>query len=153
MDGAYYYGEVDDADGAVLIAETAGTPDKSSVTIGSIKLKVKSNAITTTEAISLSEISVLDDAEEVYEIDDASDINITINAISNSETETEAAEEQSKNENTNENIGKLNTYNSASTANQSAPYTGVEDVAPIIFAVTVIAIVAFIGIIKYREIK
>ncbi len=36
------------SDGAMLIAENVGEPDSSSVTIGSIKLKVKDSAITTT---------------------------------------------------------------------------------------------------------
>ena len=133
----------------MLIAENVGEPDTSSVTLGSIKLKVKDTAITTTETISLTDVNVLDEAEETYEIDDATDVSITINAVSSSGGNTN----KKSSTNTNTETDKENTYNPSTTANQSAPYTGVEDVMPIIFAVAVITIIAFIGIIKYRDIK
>ena len=143
--GIYYYGEVDDANGATLIAETYGDPVKSSTSIGTIKLKVKKDVSSSTETITISSISVID-AEENYDLSEEASVKLTINT-ENSTNDESKNDSQVGNKNANNNQQK------ATTSNEPAPYTGVKEVTPIIFVVGIIATMAFIRFIKYKDIK
>ena len=136
-------GEVEDANGLILIGETIGDPVKSSQTIGSIQFKVKKDA-SSTESITLSSLSVIDPSFDDYEIEAEPTAKIKISSVGTEEPE-EPEEPQQP--------AKNNTKNENTSANEAAPYTGAKEVSPLIFAVAVIAIMGFAGVIRYRGIK
>ena len=140
QEGGWYLAtsEVEGSNGAALIGENTGDPTIATGVIGKIKLKVKNTVTTTTTDIKLKTITVFGADESENTISSEASTNLKINAVSNKTTNT---------------TKKNNTNGQNTTANTSTPYTGVEEVAPIIIAVAIIAIVAFVKLIKYKDIK
>ena len=150
-------GDIEGANGAIIIGETSGDPVESSEDIGTIKLKVIDDEASTEEII-FSEISVIDSSRKDYEISAKSKASIK---ISNSTTDEGTSGSQSESGN-NKNNAKNNANNNNNAnkninpntpANEAAPYAGTKEVAPIIFAVALIATIGFAGVIKYKGIE
>lgn len=170
MDGIYYYGEIEDSDGAALVGENLGDPTESSTTIAKIKLKVKQDVTEAEETVALSSLSVIDNTEEnSYDLTEGSSIDFTITKKTSNEAQQSGSIQDNTNKNTNVNTGnqasntagnistggqtKNTNANEPSTSNSPAPYTGVEEVTPIIFVVAIITIFTLIRLKKYKDIK
>ncbi len=138
-------GEVEGSDGAILIGETVGDPVKTSQTIGSIQFKVKKDT-SSTENIILSSLSVIDPSAQDYELTSEPTAKIVISSVGSEDPED--PEEPVQNTQKPQNTQQENT-----SANEAAPYTGVKEVSPLIFAVAVIAIMGFAGVIRYKGIE
>lgn len=149
-EGGWYIAcqEIEGADGAAIMGETTGDPATSSTTIGIIKLKVKDTATTTTTTISLRSTSVVDVKEKTYELSKEASVNFTVNAIN---TTIQSGTQNTTNSKI-QNIATTSNETANSTANTSAPYTGVEEILPIIFVVAIITVVAFVKFVKYKDI-
>lgn len=152
-------GEVANSDGAALYAETTGSdPIESSQEIGTIKLKVKDSAITTTTPIKVTDINIENAEGNTSSITTEPSVNFTVNALTSSggsssgNSGSSGGTSSGTKNNTGANTG-INTSTKNTSANTSAPYTGAKEVAPIILIVTIIAVVVFIKLIKYKDIK
>ena len=141
-------------------AISVSNPLKKSTTyteMGTIKLKVKSSANSTTEKIELTtmEATTGNDSSSVnIEIEDVSSQSITINGGDNSDVEDipsldpEDDEEQEEEEEQSNTPTNNATQQDPQQADTDAPDTGIEDVIPFIVIATILG---FIGYIKYSK--
>ena len=172
----WYLMYVEEAGIGGICGATIGDPQLESQIVGRIKLKVKDNATTTQETVSLLATEVVD-AENIeagtgYTI---SDSEIKLQITGESKDKDDSANNTVQNNNTNNNISaitnKTNTNSSIKNntnsntnkvtntnkqtenkATQDVPYTGIEDWIPFIFIGIIISVITYINYRKYKDI-
>lgn len=117
--------------------------------VGRIKLKVKDNvASTTTAKIALTEMKAfeLGDSNDSSEDEDLTENELsdaTLNLTIKGTAENSGTSNQNQNSNQKQDDNK---------AKSDVPYTGIEDIIPVILIIIIIAILSYIGYRKYKDI-
>lgn len=124
--------------------------------IGKIKLKVKDGVKSTTAKVSLEDMTVYGKATTSsttespigYEISDAT-LDLNVKGATQNENELIINQKANNVENITQNSVK---NNDEDKANNNVPYTGIEDMIPVIFILAIIAVLAYINYRKYKNI-
>lgn len=124
--------------------------------IGKIKLKVKDDAKSTTAKVSLKDMTVYGEATTFsttespigYEISDAT-LDLNVKGITQNENELIINQKANNVENITQNSVK---NKDEGKANNNVPYTGIEDMIPVIFILAIISVLAYINYKKYKNI-
>lgn len=121
--------------------------------VGRIKLKVKDNvASTTTAKIALTEMKAfeLGDSNDSSEDEDLTENELsdaTLNLTIKGTSENSGISNQNQNQNQNSNQKQED-----NKAKSNVPYTGIEDIIPVVLIIIIIAILSYIGYRKYKDI-
>ena len=135
-----------------IYGSTMADPQIQQQVVGKIKLKVKEDAISTSTIISLQETEAYD-SESISDTEDTGDITGYEIAESEIDLKIEGST-AAMTPTTQENVNKqqITQTQLENKAQETGPYTGIEDYIPFILIVAVIAIVSYIKYKKYKEI-
>lgn len=125
--------------------------------IAKIKFKVKEDITkTSTAKISLTEIRAVESGDASDDLDEKEISDATMNLTVKVESENSNEEDSNSNSNSYSNSNKKDNNQKnkqeENKAKSNVPYTGIEDVIPVIFILVIITLFAYINYKKYKDI-
>lgn len=116
--------------------------------VGKIKLKVKDNVTENTAKITLTEMQAFESLDNIDSLEDGEVTDATMNLTIKVESENSNEENSNSNQENNNQKNKQE----ENKAKSNVPYTGIEDIIPVVFIMAMITWFAYINYKKYKDI-